>query len=218
MAEKGLIIVVSGPAGSGKSTVNKFIRENPDYVFSISRTTRYVRPGEIDGKDYYFISREEFEQKLKEDDFLENTDYCGNLYGTPKSLVYEQIEKGKNVILEIEVDGAMQVKAKRPDAVLIMLLPPSFAAQEARLRGRGTESEDKIVKRLQKTYGEIAAASNYDYIVFNHDGGAEDAANAIFGIVNSKHGTVSEEFDPESYAASRIPDLKKLYFGDKAVF
>ena len=203
MAEKGLIVVISGPAGSGKSTVNKFIRENPDYVFSVSRTTRYVRPGEVDGKDYYFISREEFEQKLKEDDFLENAEYCGALYGTPKSLVYEQIEKGKNVILEIEVEGAMQVKEKCPEALLIMLLPPSFAAQEARLRGRGTEPEDKILKRLEKSHSEIAAAKKYDYIVFNHDGKAEESANIIFGIVNS-----------ERYAASRIPDLDKLYFGN----
>ena len=108
MKDKGLIVVVSGPAGSGKGTVMKYIKENPDFVFSISRTTRYTREGEVDGVHYYFVTKEEFKQKLLEDDFLEHTEYCGEFYGTPKSLVYEQLEKGKNVILEIEVDGAMQ--------------------------------------------------------------------------------------------------------------
>lgn len=203
MSEKGLIIVISGPAGSGKSTVTKYIRENPEYVFSISRTTRYTRPGEVDGKDYYFISHEEFLKKLKEDDFLEHAEYCGEMYGTPKSLVYEQIEKGKNVILEIEVDGAMQVKEQCPEAVLIMLLPPSFEVQEARLRGRGTEPEEKILKRLAKSHSEIPFAKKYDYIVFNPDNKEKEAADNIFAIVKA-----------EKLAASRIDDIEKLYFGE----
>ena len=198
---KGLILVISGPAGSGKSTVTKYIKENPDYVFSISRTTRYTRPGEIDGVDYYFVSKDEFKQKLAEDDFLEHAEYCGEMYGTPKSLVYEQIEKGKNVILEIEVEGAMQVKEKCPDAVLIMLLPPSFKVQEARLRGRGTEPEDKIQKRLEKTKKELPYAEKYDYIVFNHDGMSKEAADDIFAIVRS-----------EKLSSSRKEDIAKLYF------
>lgn len=198
---KGLILVISGPAGSGKSTVTKFIRENPDYVFSISRTTRYTRPGEVNGVDYYFVTKDEFKQKLAEDDFLEHAEYCGEMYGTPKSLVYEQIEKGKNVILEIEVEGAMQVKEKCPDAVLIMLLPPSFKVQEARLRGRGTEPEEKVLKRLEKTRKEIPYAEKYDYIVFNHDGMSKEAAEDIFAIVRS-----------EKLAASRKADIQKLYF------
>lgn len=203
MSEKGLIIVISGPAGSGKSTVTKFIRQDPDYVFSVSRTTRYTRPGEVDGKDYYFISHEEFLNKLKENDFLEHAEYCGEMYGTPKSLVYEQIEKGKNVILEIEVDGAMQVKEQCPEAVLIMLLPPSFKVQEERLRGRGTEPEEKVIKRLAKTHAEIPFARKYDYIVFNHDGRAEETAENIFSIVKA-----------EKLAARRIPDIEEIYFGN----
>ena len=200
---KGLILVISGPAGSGKSTVTKYIRENPDFVFSISRTTRYTRPGEVDGVDYYFVTKDEFKQKLAEDDFLEHAEYCGEMYGTPKSLVYEQIEQGKNVILEIEVEGAMQVKEKCPDAVLIMLLPPSFKVQEARLRGRGTEPEEKVLKRLEKTRKEIPYAEKYDYIVFNHDGMSKEAADDIFSIVRS-----------EKLASSRKADIQKLYFED----
>jgi guanylate kinase len=198
---KGLIIVISGPAGSGKSTVTKYIRENPEYVFSISRTTRYTRPGEVDGVDYYFISKEEFQKKLDENDFLEHAEYCGEFYGTPKSLVYEQIEKGKNVILEIEVDGAMQVKERCPDAILIMLLPPSFGVQEARLRGRGTEPEEKIQKRLEKTKRELPFAHKYYYIVYNYDGMSKEAADDIFAIVRS-----------EKLTSARRNNVEKEYF------
>ena len=201
MKDKGLILVISGPAGSGKSTVNRYIRENEDYVFSISRTTRYMRPGEVDGEDYYFVTKEYFQKKIEENDFLEHAEYCGEFYGTPKSLVYEKIEQGKNVILEIEVDGAMQVKERCPEAVLIMLLPPSFAVQEQRLRGRGTETEDKIQKRLQKSISEIPFAEKYDYIVFNPDGKSKEAADDIFAIVRA-----------EKLASSRHTDITTKYF------
>jgi guanylate kinase len=199
--DKGLILVVSGPAGSGKSTVNKFIRENEDYVFSISRTTRYMRPGEIDGEDYYFVTKDFFKEKIEENDFLEHAEYCGEFYGTPKSLVYEKIEQGKNVILEIEVAGAMQVKERCPEAVLIMLLPPSFAVQEERLRGRGTETEEKIQKRLRQTINEIPFVDKYDYIVFNPDGKSKEAAEDIFAIVRA-----------EKLASKRHTDVSTKYF------
>ena len=199
--DKGLILVVSGPAGSGKSTVNRFIRENEDYVFSISRTTRYMRPGEVDGEDYYFVTKEYFKQKIEENDFLEHAEYCGEFYGTPKSLVYDKIEQGKNVILEIEVDGAMQVKERCPEAVFIMLLPPSFAVQEERLRGRGTETEEKIQKRLNQTVNEIPYANKYDYIVFNPDGKSKEAAEDIFAIVRA-----------EKLASKRHVDVITKYF------
>ena len=201
MTEKGLILVISGPAGSGKSTVNKYIRQNEDYVFSISRTTRYMRPGEVDGEDYYFVSRDYFLQKIEENDFLEHAEYCGEFYGTPKSLVYEKIEQGKNVILEIEVAGAMQVKERCPEAVLIMLLPPSYAVQESRLRGRGTEPEDKIQKRLAQTKKELPFADQYDYIVYNADGMSKEAADDIFAIVRA-----------EKLSSKRQTDVAKKYF------
>ena len=201
MTEKGLILVISGPAGSGKSTVNKYIRQNEDYVFSISRTTRYMRPGEVDGEDYYFVSRDYFLQKIEENDFLEHAEYCGEFYGTPKSLVYEKIEQGKNVILEIEVAGAMQVKERCPEAVLIMLLPPSYAVQESRLRGRGTEPEDKIQKRLAQTKKELPFADKYDYIVYNADGMSKEAADDIFAIVRA-----------EKLSGKRQTDVAKKYF------
>ena len=201
MTEKGLILVISGPAGSGKSTVNKYIRQNEDYVFSISRTTRYMRPGEVDGEDYYFVSRDYFLQKIEENDFLEHAEYCGEFYGTPKSLVYEKIEQGKNVILEIEVAGAMQVKERCPEAVLIMLLPPSYAVQESRLRGRGTEPGDKIQKRLAQTKKELPFADQYDYIVYNADGMSKEAADDIFAIVRA-----------EKLSGKRHTDVAKKYF------
>ena len=201
MTDKGLILVISGPAGSGKSTVNKYIRQNEDYVFSISRTTRYMRPGEVDGEDYYFVSRDYFLQKIEENDFLEHAEYCGEFYGTPKSLVYEKIEQGKNVILEIEVAGAMQVKERCPEAVLIMLLPPSYAVQESRLRGRGTEPEDKIQKRLAQTKKELPFADKYDYIVYNADGMSKEAADDIFAIVRA-----------EKLSGKRQTDVAKKYF------
>ena len=160
-----------------------------------------MRPGEVDGEDYYFVTKDFFLQKIEEDDFLEHAEYCGEYYGTPKSLVYEKIEQGKNVILEIEVAGAMQVKERCPEAVLIMLLPPNFATQESRLRGRGTETEEKIQKRLQTTINEIPFIDKYDYIVYNPDGKSKEAADDIFAIVRA-----------EKLASSRHPEAAAKYF------
>ena len=199
--EKGLILVVSGPAGSGKGTVNAFLRETGDYVYSVSRTTRAPRPQEEHGVHYLFVSREEFLECLAKDDFLEHNEYCGNLYGTPRSTAEAAISEGKNIILEIDVNGARQVKANCPDAVLIMLLPPSFSVQEKRLRGRATDTEESIRSRLEQTHKELQELALYDYVVINRDGESEEAANDIMAIVRA-----------EKCARRRHAEMERIYF------
>ena len=180
--KKGLMLVVSGPAGSGKGTVNAMLLEREDFAFSVSATTRAPRPGEVDGVNYHYITREEFLSRIDSGDMLEYTEYCGNFYGTPLREAEEVMQSGKNLILEIEVEGARNVKAKYPDAVLVLLLPPSYSEQEACLRGRGTETEDKILLRLARAKEEVALADCYDYVVYNFDGKARDAADQILSI------------------------------------
>ena len=199
---RGLLIVVSGPAGSGKGTVNSQLVATGDFVFSVSATTRSPRPGEIDGVNYHFIDKEEFQRRIDANGFLEYTTYCDNYYGTPLKEALAVLESGKNLILEIECDGAKNVKKIFPDAVLIMLIPPTYAIQEERLRGRATEPEDVIVKRLEKTKREIAQLDAYDYIVYNFNGGSAVAADDIKAIVRA-----------EKLARHRQPDAEKKYFG-----
>lgn len=201
---KGLMVVVSGPAGSGKGTVNAHLIDSGKFVYSVSATTRAPRPGEVDGVNYYFISREEFEARIASGDMLEYTQYCGNYYGTPKKEAMEVLESGKNLILEIEVEGAMTVKRKCPDSVLIMLLPPSYDVQEQRLRGRGTETEDKILARLKRAKEEVVMLPDYDYIVYNEDGKAEEAAAEIAEIVRT-----------ERHAVKRNAGAVEAYFTKK---
>ena len=188
--KKGLMIVISGPAGSGKGTVNARLLSRDDFVYSVSATTRAPRPGEVDGVNYHFLTREEFIRRIDACDMLEYTEYCGNFYGTPRKEAEAVLESGKNLILEIEVEGAANVKAKYPDAVLILLLPPSFAVQEQRLRSRGTETEEKILARLARTREEIAQAGIYDYVVYNHDGKVDEAAEEILSIVRAERGAM----------------------------
>ena len=185
--KKGLMIVISGPAGSGKGTVNAHLLKTGDFVYSVSATTRAPRPGEVDGVNYHYITRADFLSRIESGDMLEHTEYCGNFYGTPRKEAEEVLASGKNLILEIEVEGARNVKAAYPDAVLIMLLPPSFAVQEYRLRNRGTETEEKIRERLTRTREEIAQADAYDYVVYNHDGKDLEAAAQIQAIVEAEN-------------------------------
>ena len=198
---RGLLIVVSGPAGSGKGTVNSQLVATGDFVFSVSATTRAPRPGEVNGINYHFIDREEFQRRIDENGFLEYTTYCDNFYGTPLKEAMAVLESGKNLILEIECDGEKNVKRIFPDAVLIMLIPPTFAIQEERLRGRGTETEEVIRKRLEKAKREIEQIDAYDYIVYNYNGGAAVAVDDIKAIVRA-----------EKLAQHRQPDAVKKYF------
>lgn len=201
MANNGLMLVVSGPAGSGKGTVNGMLMKRDDFAFSVSATTRAPRPGEKDGVNYHYITREEFLRRIASGDMLEHTEYCGNFYGTPLKEAKEVLASGKNLILEIEVEGARNVKEKYPDAVLVLLLPPSYAEQEARLRGRATETEEKILERLERAKEEVALADCYDYVVYNLNGKAEEAVAQILSIVEA-----------EKLSIKRNPDVAKKYF------
>lgn len=199
--KKGLLIVISGPAGSGKGTVNAKLLQSDEYAYSVSATTRAPRVGEVDGVNYHFITRGEFERRIAHREMLEYTEYCGNFYGTPLKEAVEVLESGKNLILEIEVEGALNVKRLYPEAVLIMLLPPSFAIQEARLRGRGSETEDKILERLARTREELPEIYHYDYVVYNEDGGVDACADDIRSIVRA-----------EQCSMKRHPDAPQEYF------
>ena len=174
--KKGTLFVFSGPSGVGKGTLNAKLFEEfgNQMAFSVSATTRAPREGEIDGTHYFFISKQEFENRIANNDFLEYAQFAGNSYGTPKSYVMSLLEQGKNVLLEIEVQGAMQVMERMPSCVSIFVLPPSFEELERRLRGRGTETEEKILKRLETARGELAYADKYQYQIVN--GGDLEAA------------------------------------------
>ena len=185
---KGLLFIVSGPAGSGKGTVvNALVKSHPEIFLSVSATTRSPRPGEVHGVHYYYISKEEFENRIENGQMLEYTTYSGNYYGTPLKEIEEAMEKGKDIILEIEVDGGMQVKEKVSDAVTIMLTPPDKDVLEARLRGRGTETEDVIQWRLERAKEEILLLPKYDYSVINEDGKSDLCAEALYRIIEAEH-------------------------------
>lgn len=174
--KKGVLFVFSGPSGVGKGTLNAklFAEFGEQMAFSVSATTRAPREGEIDGKHYFFITKQDFENRIANNDFLEYAQFAGNCYGTPKSYVMSLLEQGKNVLLEIEVQGAMQVMQRMPECVSIFVLPPSFEELERRLRGRGTETEEKILARLDTARGELAYADRYQYQIVN--GGDLEAA------------------------------------------
>lgn len=184
---RGLLIVLSGPSGVGKGTVRKALFEMPDqeFVYSVSMTTRAPRPGEVDGVDYYFVSREEFERQIAAGNLLEYAEFVGNYYGTPKDKVEEQLNKGKEVILEIEVNGAFQVREKCKDAVFVFLVPPTREALYERLKSRGTESEERILARIDKANKEFKLAHQYDYIVVNDE--IYNAADRIMAIIRAEH-------------------------------
>ncbi len=187
MTERGLLIVLSGPSGVGKGTVRKaiFDSEDNDFQYSVSMTTRKQRIGEIEGEDYYFRSKEEFEQMIRKGQMLEYAEYVGNYYGTPLPYVQKTLDKGKDVFLEIEVQGALQVKEKVPDGVFIFLTPPDLAELRMRITGRGTDSEDKIDERMKVAREEIEMMASYDYAVVNDE--VPKAVERIKNIISSEH-------------------------------
>lgn len=187
MSDRGLLIVFSGPSGVGKGTVRQEIFSTPDHKFeySVSMTTRARRPGEVDGKDYFFRSREEFEELIRNGQMLEYAEYVGNYYGTPLTYVNETLDKGIDVFLEIEVQGALQVKKKVPDAVFIFLTPPDLNELQERLVGRGTDSEEVIAKRIERAREEIALMSEYDYAIVNDE--VPLAAERVKRVIEAEH-------------------------------
>lgn len=179
--EKGNLIVISGPSGAGKGTVIKKLKEiNDNFWLSISMTSREIRSNDIPDKTYFFVSREEFERRINNNVFLEYAQYNGNYYGTPRDKINEKLNEGYDVILEIEIQGALKVKELVPDAIFIFILPPSMKELKRRLVSRGTDSREKILSRFKTAYQEINHVTKYNYVVINDDvDKAADKVNAI---------------------------------------
>ena len=189
--KKGILIVVSGFSGAGKGTImNQLMKEYPDtYALSISATTRSPRPGEVHGKEYFFLSEKEFEDMIESGALLEYAQYVDHYYGTPKSYVQQQLEAGKDVILEIEIQGALKVKKANPDALLLFVTPPSAKELKRRLAGRGTEEESVIDSRLSRAWQEAQGVEDYDYLVVNGD--LEEAVQKVHTMIQSEHDRVA---------------------------
>ena len=183
--KQGLLIVISAPSGAGKGTIiNKMLEKNKNLWLSISATSRPMRSNDIEGETYYFYTKEEFQQKTKEDYFLEYALYANNYYGTPKKYIQEHLDKGQDVILEIEIQGAMQMKKIIPEALFVFVMPPSLKELRQRLINRGTDSKEKILERFKIAYQEMNEVTKYNYVVINDD--VENAADKILAIIKSE--------------------------------
>lgn len=190
----GLLIVMSGFSGAGKGTLMKrLMSDYEDYAFSVSMTTRAPREGEVDGKDYFFVSKETFEKAIEEGKFVEYACYCDNYYGTPYDYVNKQLKAGKNVILDIEVQGALQIKEKFPDSLMIYVLPPSVDTLLQRLHSRGTENDEVIAKRIAQAKKEVAFIDKYEYLVINDD--LDTAVKEMHDMIMSARYAVSRRKD-----------------------
>lgn len=192
----GKLFIISGPSGAGKGTICKRLIEDSDpdrMELSVSMTTRPPRKGEVDGVSYYFVTMEQFRENVLADGFLEHAEVYGNCYGTPKAKVIEKLEAGIDVVLEIDIQGAMNVKKAYPDGIFIFILPPSMSILRKRLTGRGTDSIDIIDMRLSKTLGELSYIEEYDYVVVN--GELEEAVDRVKAIVVAEHSRVTENIN-----------------------
>lgn len=204
MAGKGLLFVVSAPAGCGKDTIlNELFKRTDTAGYAVSATTRAPREGEVDGVHYRFLAREEFERRIVENEVLEYVEYCGNYYGTLRKSVEELIERGKDAILKIEVEGAMNIKKMFPEACLAFILPPSWETLERRLRDRGTETEEKIIERTKQARTEIGFAGNYDYIIVNDR--LDEAVDDLLAVLRA-----------EKLRRERADGLLERFGGDNA--
>ena len=183
--KQGLLIVLSGPSGSGKNTVCDMAKEvMPNIWESVSMTSRKPRKGEVDGKDYYFVSEEEFEKNIEDGKMLEHAKFAGNYYGTPRESVQKQLDAGRDVLLVIEIQGALQIKEKIPQALFVFLLPPSMKELKRRLRMRKTETEEKLMERFETAYKEINELPKYNYVIVNDK--ADEAASKLEAIINAE--------------------------------
>lgn len=210
MSKKGVLIVISGFSGAGKGTLMKKMTADYDnYALSISMTTRNPREGEQHGREYFFVTKEEFEDRIAHDGMIEYATYCDNFYGTPKAYVEEQLENGKDVILEIEIQGAHKVKEIYPDALLLFVMPPSAEELYRRLTSRGTETKEVIAKRMARAVEESEGIDTYDYIVVNDK--LEDCIAQINTIVEAAHNTPKKN---EEFIDTIRKELKDLLKGE----
>lgn len=207
--KKGILIVLSGFSGSGKGTIMKELMKkySDRYALSISATTRQPRPGETDGVEYFFKTKEQFEEMIAQDKLIEYARYVENYYGTPKSYVEEQLASGKDVILEIEIQGALKVKEKFPDTVLLFVTPPSADALKERLTGRGTETAEVIASRLSRAVEEAEGIEEYDYLVVNDV--LEDCVEEVHTIIQNEHARVPRNIDTINNMRKELKSFSK---------
>jgi guanylate kinase len=206
MMTKGVLVIVSGFSGAGKGTVTKeLVRRYDTYALSISATSRAPREGEQDGKDYFFKTKEAFEEMIREDAFIEHAMYVGNYYGTPRSYVLQQLEAGKDVILEIEVQGALQVKEKFPEAVTVFMTTPTAEILKERLIGRGTETAQKVAGRLERAREEAELMDRYDYVIVNDD--LEECIAGLHALIQCQHSRASQN---KEFIAAIQEQLKEI--------
>ncbi len=210
MNKKGVLTVISGFSGAGKGTIVKRLLSDHDYYLSISCTTRSPREGEVDGKDYFFVSKDEFERMIRDKEMIEYAQYAGNYYGTPKKAVEERLAEGKDVILEIEVQGGMQVRKLFPDAVLMFVIPPSAAELYNRLKNRGTETDEQIGLRFEQTVRETHFIKDYDYLIINDD--LDKAVDEIIEVIDCRHLRTDQQVEIIDGLARELADIVKEKF------